>query len=351
MDFHPLWWQNDLTEMHHWERDIHDAGYVWRITKEIQDWALISDAIVFQMLHGPGFKMDEHTKLDYVNHSMALFRAVKELVPNKPIFTEIDDHITSTPIYNAADPFYAPGAALRELAIAQFKESDGLIVSTPYLQEVYSEFNDNIFVVENSLDFKVWDAVKKKSKKGIRIGWAGGATHSQDLEILESVIPRITERHKDVSFVFVHGTPHSLRGLKNVEHIQKWTRIDKYPSFLGSLDFDIGIAPLVDNAFNRGKSNLRWLEYSGLGIPTVASKVGHFAQTINHGVDGFLAENHNEFEQYLEVLITDKKARTAMGAMAKDRARLDFNVDRTAQKYAEILQQAVDRKTPVEVLQ
>lgn len=335
-EIHHLWWQKDLTNMHPWQWEVGDPKYMWRITKELQDWSFKADAIVFQMLHN--------------RHGLSIFRGLKDMLRDKgyniPIISEIDDHMTSTPVYNPADEYYTPGAELREIALAQFKESDAMIVSTPYLKEVYSEFNDNIYVVPNALDFEVWDKVKPKSKGGIRIGWAGGANHDDDLKIMEGAIKSLTQKYKEVKFVLVHGVPKELRGLHGVEFISKWARIDRYPAFIGSLDFDIGIAPLVDNAFNRGKSNLRWLEYSALGIPTVASKVGHFAETIHHGQDGFLAED-NEFEKYLELLIENKSLRNSMGSEANRRVREDFNIEDMSKHYVLVVSKIIENKPAI----
>lgn len=337
-EFHVLWWNKKLTEVHPWERDILKSEYMWRITKEIQDWAQISDVIVFGMLHGSGIKTDRMTKDDYITESMGIFRALKDMF-NKPIFSEIDDNMLSTPDYNPAAPHYVPNAELRDLAITQFKESDGLIVSTPYLKEVYSDCNENIHVIPNSIDFKLWDKVVKKDKKGIRVGWAGGANHEEDLRMLETIIPLFPK----VTFVMVHGCPHYLRKFKNVEYRAKWTHIDKYPNYLGGLGFDIGIAPLIDSSFNRGKSNLRWLEYSALKVPTVASRVGHFIDSIKDGEDGFLASSTDEFIKKLETLIKLPGIRNEMGKNAYNKVFSNFNVDETVKDYISVLSQKVEQ--------
>lgn len=329
-DSHVLWWQKNLTSCHPWEIEISDPQYTWRITKEMQDWVLQSDAIVFQMLH--------------TKSALAAFRAIKDMCPGKTIISEIDDHMLSTPIYNPADEFYAPQTELRALALSQFKESDGMVVSTPYLKEVYSEVNENIHVVPNCIDFTLWDKAKPNPKPGIRIGWAGGATHTEDLALISGVIDNIGQRFPEIRFVFVHGLPEALRGKPNIVHVKKWTPILKYPKFIAGQDFDIGIAPLVDNAFNRGKSNIRWLECAALKVPVVASNVGHFKETINSGKDGFLADNPAEFEEMLVSLIKDRQKRVAMGLAAYERARRDFNVDTITEEYAAFLAQCVEKK-------
>ena len=350
MNFPVIWWQKDLYEVHPWERDVHQTEHFWRITKELQDWAVQAEIIVFGMLHGPGVSVlseKSNAVSDYLTNSMAMFMAIKDMFPNKPILTEIDDDMLSTPPYNPAAPFYVPEGILRKLVLMQMKESDGVITSTPRLAEIYSDFNTNIHVIPNAIDFKVWDKAKnarKLGKKGIRIGWAGGANHEDDLKIMEKVIPAITAKHKNVEFTFVHGCPHYLRDIPGVTYKSPWTSIDKYPKMLAQQNFDIGIAPLIDNAFNRGKSNLRWLEYSALGIPTVASNVGNFKETLNHGKDGLLADNAEEFIAHLAWLIGDRTFRRQMGLNAWERVRKDFNVDKVTDTYAQVLEREIEKK-------
>jgi glycosyltransferase involved in cell wall biosynthesis len=344
-DFHVLWWQKDLNEPHPWQRDIHDPGQMWRITKEMQDWCALSDVVIIGTLSGTGTKIiGLNSSNDYVNDTFGIFKALRDTFPSKVILTECDDNVISTPEWNPAYKFFTPEAEIREITLNQFKESDGLIVSTPYLKEIYTEFNSSINVIPNCIDFKIWDKLEGRKRKGIRIGWGGGANHEEDLRIMEEVISPVIAANKDVKFVFVHGCPHYLRKIKGVEYISKWVPVDKWPKYLASQDFDIGIAPLVDNAFNRSKSNLKWLEYSALKIPTVASNVGHFKETINTSDDGMLVNNKEEWISTLNFLIRNKNERKLMGKNAYARIRENFNVDKIVKLYIDILKLEVQKK-------
>lgn len=324
-----LWWQWGLNEIHPWQYRIMDAVDKHAILGEMNAVVREADIVVVGMVHTPA--------------ALSAIYAMKDAYPDKPILMEIDDNILSTPEYNPASAFYGPGSEPRHLAVEQMKVSDALICSTPYLAELYAEFNPHTYTVPNAIDFDLWGKVQTKRKGGIRIGWAGGASHVDDLETILPAVKNILKEYKDVRFVLVHGIPESFKNVPGIECYYKWSRIDRYPQTLAGLDFDIGIAPLVDNAFNRGKSNLRFLEYSALGVPTVASKVGHFAETINHGVDGYLADSVYDFELHLRDLIEDRRLRCAVGARAKDRVLRDFNVDGITKDYHAILKGAVER--------
>jgi len=337
--FHCLGWEKDCNTMSPWQIDIADTANQPFLFGKLFAAGQQADAIVFQRIE--------------TRHALAAFYAMKDQFPNKPILSEIDDDIFDVAPYNPASATLAPGSHLTQLAIDQFRNSDGLIVSTPYLKDVYSEFNEHIYVVPNSIDVQKWDNAPKKKKTGIRIGWIGSGSHSKDLELLDKVFPAILEKNNDVSFVIasyfqedLSALPEFLKNRKGVKIDNRWTPILKYPARLAGLDFDIGLAPLVDNKFNRGKSNLRWLEYSALGIPSVCSDVGHFAETVKDGFDGFLARTPEQFISHIQTLISDSKLRKRIGRAAHARVAKDFNVDKNIDIYIDAIEDCLTR-TPI----
>lgn len=337
----PLWYK-DLNQVQPWQERItdkadkpYDPFFIRQFVPMIESGCVQADAVVFQYAHEEG--------------ALELFDAIRIKFPRLPVLTEIDDNILSVPQYNEAVTTFDPRSEVRRRAIHQMRSSDGVIVSTPYLKEIYSEFNAQIHVVPNAIDFKQWDKLKGKKKPGIRIGWAGGSGHEGDFEPVANAIKQVLAAHKDTRLVLVNGPakvgiPDYFNGVERVEHHATWTPILKYPKMLADMDFDIGIAPITDSAFNRAKSNLKWLENSALGIPTVAMRVGHFAETVNDGVDGLLAEDAEEFKKHLELLVTNRKWRKAIGTAANASVRRDFNVEEVAKHYVSCLDDVIAKK-------
>jgi hypothetical protein len=325
-----LGWEKQQDYSAPWQFDIADANHQPRLFGMLYSGGQQADAIVFQRVE--------------TDAALTTFYAMKDQFPDKPILMEIDDDVTDVAAYNQAHGSFKPGSNLLNIAIAQMRACDGLIVSTPYLKEVYSEFCPNIYVVPNSIDVQRWDKVQRKKKPGIRIGWMGSTSHAEDLEIVASIIPEILEKHKDVTFVFGSGAlPDFLKGIERVEVLEKWVPILKYPQHLAHQDFDIGMAPLRDNKFNRAKSNLRWLELAALGIPCVASNVGHFKETLRHGKDVLLAENANEFSAHLSALISSVSLRKQIGSAAKARVYEDFNTDKNLDLFVAAVNDCLNR--------
>jgi intein/homing endonuclease/glycosyltransferase involved in cell wall biosynthesis len=300
-EFDVVWYQKDLQTIHPWQLDLKKPEHYYRIMAELWDRVKHADAIVVQMVQS--------------SNGLAMVHAIKDAIKEKgwhiPVLAEIDDDMLNTPAYNPAAYAYNPGEPLREIAVSQFKASDGIIVTTPHLKEVYEHLNPNVHIIPNAIDFHVWDKANSQRKKrsGVRIGWAGGANHDADFKGFDTIIKNITSRHKDVKFVFVHGVPRHLRDLPGVEFHRDFFRIDKYPQKMNNLDIDIGIAPLVDNGFNRGKciTGDSWVLTSE-GIKRI-DNVSEF-----RGVDQFLPVKGESFEAFYYGGVKDcVRIKTSMG--------------------------------------
>jgi glycosyltransferase involved in cell wall biosynthesis len=286
----------------------------------------------------------------------------------KPFIVEVDDNYVDVPLWNEAFHGYRNGSSYRRISIDCMRNADALMVTTPHLGELYTQFNDNVYVIENSLDFKGdrkfvgWDKVSVRKHKGTRLGWIGGRAHFDDLMMVAPVLRDILERNRDVKLVLINsaikhscellGREYPFRGLSNVHYADRSVPINRYSQFMASFGFDIGIAPLVDCNFNRSKSNLRWLEYSALKIPTVATGISHFNQSIEDGKTGFLIKDNNlsEWKSTLELLIKNKDMREQVGKNAYQRVKKDFNVARNAPKYLRLLKELSQPRIELEAV-
>lgn len=269
----------------------------------------------------------------------------------KPIFMEIDDYILNLPGYNIASNSYTPGSNIEWVVQKQMESSDGLIVSTNYLKKLYSGFNKNIYVIPNGVDLEVWKKIKikKRNDSKVRIGFSGSPNHTGDIRMLKNVIELILSMYDNVEFYFKACCPEFLQNKKNVILDDNWKLIDEYPQDLADAGFDIAIAPLRDNNFNRCKSNLRYLEMSMLKIPTVASNINDYKDTIQHGVTGYLCNNDDEWINTLSLLIENVKLRHKIGNSAYNYICGNYNIKDIAKNYVNTLKSVKNIKVEVKV--
>lgn len=160
---------------------------------------------------------------------------------------------------------------LRRKVKEQFQCSDRLIVANEALAAEFKKMAGDIVVVPNYLENIRWDSLllpEKNTAKKLRVGWAGGQQHENDLKF---ILPIVEALYKEVDWVFMGLCLEELEPF--VKEIHKGVTFDLYPQKLAELNLDLAIAPLMHNKFNECKTNLRLLEYGILGWAVVCSDV------------------------------------------------------------------------------
>lgn len=216
---------------------------------------------------------------------------------------------------------------------------DALTVTQPVLARMHESYvgRGEIYVLPNSLDldfYKPWE--RRASKNEIRIGWQGGASHWRDMKIVEGPLTEIKRKHSNVKFVFFgQAFPDMQKAFPDAEY-HPWVDQDTFHVKLGSLDLDIGLCPLEDTGFNRGKSNLKMIEYGVFGVPSICSSISEGPYNEALGEDRLLVENTDEaWFEAIDGLIGDKNKRKHIGDNARKTVENVYNIDVTWRFWAE----------------
>jgi len=261
----------------------------------------------------------------------------------KKVLYEWDDYFFDISKYNPAKGAYTE----KELNMtnAFLYEADGVICSTNYLAKLTKKHTSKpIYVLPNGIDMAKYDkiAALKKPHDTINIGYMGSATHLADIYGTECwrAIILIMNEFKNVRLV-LKGYDFTQTDYFN--HLRDRIDIleggDDYQ--IDMLKFDIGLAPLQDTDFNRAKSNLKFLEYSALGIPTVASRVKAY-KCINHNITGMLVDNKLTYWYLaLKELVTNEMTRKRLAFNANAYVRKTFDAPLIATKYTEVFKEVL----------
>ena len=134
--------------------------------------------------------------------------------------------------------------------------------------------------------------------------------------------------------------PTAKIGLETGIWLVEGVHISKYYGKLLSLGLHIGIAPLVDNNFNRCKSNIKYLEYTMAGIPVIASNVLPYSSTIKDGEDGIIVKKgrYNLWKRALESLIENEKERIRLWENAKMKVIQHYDIRKKVLLYKKVYQ-------------
>lgn len=196
----------------------------------------------------------------------------------------------------------------------------------------YQAYVPRVQVIPTVIDPERYATVETTPTLVPRIGWIGTPLNRQHVEILKPVFEHLAlERQFELVFV---GLNEELNW--QVPHVRymQWKLQDELQFFA---HFDIGVMPLRDTPFARGKCAFKLIQYMACGLPVVASAVGANCEVVQNGVNGYLAENDLEWSVALRSLIDDPALRTRMGKEGQRLVQQVYSVSAVWPKYCEIL--------------
>ena len=233
---------------------------------------------------------------------------------------DIDDDLLAIDRDHNEYAHYAAAAPMIKQMIA---EADEVWVSTAALLQRVNALGGKGVLLENELDSRLWPAPPVSTvDEPVRVLYMGTTTHQADFEsiIVPSVGALVREfSRSQVEFELI-GVAKSAPSPWKVRTPPGAVQAS-YPAFCHWLrnqpSFSIGVAPLSDTAFNRGKSHIKWLEYSAIGAVTVASAIGEYGASITDGVNGVLTDNSVDgFHANLRGLVIDRSRLQALRTRA-----------------------------------
>jgi glycosyltransferase involved in cell wall biosynthesis len=185
--------------------------------------------------------------------------------------------------------------------------------------------------VPTTIDTHAYQVVERNaSAPNITIGWSGSYSTVQHLDTIRSVVQDLAKSEK--FRLRVIGAPqYELPGV-DVE-VLPW-RSESEVDDLRKID--IGMMPLPDERWARGKCGLKALQYMALGIPTICSPVGVNSTIIEDGKNGFLARDPSEWIAKLKVLLHSPELRRELGEKGRQTVTRSYSAEVIAPKVLKI---------------
>jgi len=228
--------------------------------------------------------------------------------------------------------------AFRDMFRLNFKKADLITCTTEILRKRFLEINPNVAALPNLIDPSFWPQVPEFVKKEVRIGWQGGHSHYEDLFFILPVLEQILKKHSNAKFVYFgdYRFSNMFNKLpKDQVECHPWVPHNVYPYQMNLLNLDIGLCPVMEHDFNITKSTIKWLEYSMLGMSTVASNIPPYSLDIT-GDTGVLCSNDaKEWVDAIDKLVLDKSYRTKMGKTAFMHVMENHTIDKKAHLWIE----------------
>lgn len=165
------------------------------------------------------------------------------------------------------------------------------------------------------------------------IVWIGSPSTAKYLQMLQKPLQLLAQR---MNFVFrIIGAEFQIPGVQ-VECVP-WTEATEVACIAAC---QVGVMPLQDSAWERGKCGYKLIQYMACSLPVVASPIGVNTEIVQHGVNGYLANTTAEWVDALEALLTDSTLRSRMGKAGRQAVEDKYCIQKTGPKMAELLKEA-----------
>jgi len=229
----------------------------------------------------------------------------------QPIVYDCDDAIFHT--YDV-HPNAVVRWFLRNKLAPLLRSASICLCGNAYLEAYASQYCDETIVVPTVVDTSAYRPRPKDTSRAPVVGWIGSPSTWKYVEpLLPTILPLIAARGGRFRAI---GTGPGGRGYPGIEVVD-WSEETEIAEVQA---FDVGIMPLPDERWARGKCGYKLIQYMACGLPVVGSPVGVNTEIIDHGLNGFLASDLGEWEQSLNKLLTDPALRETMGSLGRARA-------------------------------
>lgn len=202
---------------------------------------------------------------------------------------DLDDNLWAVPKWSPARKIFdvlRPGFAVCAEICDAVTVSTQPLVSAAW-QELRGRFKGEIHVVPNAIDFQLFKRPPlPKPEAKVIIGWGGSGTHDMDVVECWEVLPEVMAEAEDrvvMEFVNMYP-PQKLRSHLSVR-MHKWVPVAEYMARFATWGWDIVLAPLEENRFNRSKSNIKALEAAALGAVCLMAPVTPYLNFVEHHPD------------------------------------------------------------------
>lgn len=227
-------------------------------------------------------------------------------------------------IYDYDDAIYLNDDCTESVHLARLvytlKKADLVIAGNSELRRYALQYNQNVIVIPTPVpDICRIDSVKRPDDK-IVLGWIGSKNNLKYLEPLKDIFTLLQDKY---------GDSVTLKVISDGEYAHNTLRVENIPWSMeaekdGLSSIDIGLMPLEDNEWTRGKCSFKAILYMSYGIPTVASPVGMNKDLISNGKDGFLARGKEEWYDALGRLVSDGALRKRIGMAGRSTVEKGF---------------------------
>ena len=270
----------------------------------------------------------------------------REAIPIGPPYIERRIAKLGIPIvYDFDDAIFLPAVSEANKAFSFLKNpervseilsiSRQVTVGNEFLASYARRFNPRVTVIPTAVDttrFMPRTDPPPADGRKLVVGWIGSPTTFRYLESLKDVLAAVSARHPFTLKVSGAGRPVDFPGVD--VQVVPWSMADEVSLFNTC---DIGVYPLTDDDWSRGKCGFKAIQCMACGVPVVAAAVGVNREIITHGVNSMLASTTQDWIDHLSTLLTNPDLRRAMAIAGRRTIDACYSLRVTAPQLAAVL--------------
>jgi glycosyltransferase involved in cell wall biosynthesis len=213
-----------------------------------------------------------------------------------------------------------------------------VVAGNEYLAQYARRFNPHVTVIPSSVDTDAYrPAPRPSSDRQLVLGWMGSSTSQTYLEMFAPVLRQILDA-QPLELLIVSDREPVLPGVR-----YRWRPWSGDREAADLAEFDIGIMPMPDDEWARGKCSMKALQYMGMGVPAVCTAVGTNVEVIQHGENGFLATTPEDWKAAIGALARDPALRRSMGDAGRRTVEARYSMRAAAARFGDVVRAAVAR--------
>jgi hypothetical protein len=313
----------------HWQRQIVSRITLeyWVTRRDVEN----ADVVVFSRNNEPAYA-------GALQYALELGRSV---------VYELDDNLFDSPLNAELGRYHRSPERLNQLR--HYIESASLVrVYSDELRKKIAEINANVVRVDGPVDWSLVPSQRPRcdSRDKVWIVYATSRIQDELSNIFLADVEKLLAAYAGRVELFLWG-PHFSRLARHpaVRFLNCIANYDRFFRKFASYGFDIGLAPLLDDAFHLSKSNNKFREYAACGIAGVYSNVKVYSECVEHGVTGVLVENEKgAWFDALARLVQDTELRRGIQTKAQEYARQHYGMDKFCAIWLEQIRSVLEQR-------
>lgn len=216
------------------------------------------------------------------------------------------------------------------------RAASGAIVENTYTAAYAERYCPRVSIITGPIDTRRYSpGTTVEECDGVVLGWIGSYTSAPYLELIRDPLAELGVRHPNLRLRLI-----GQGGFCTDAVAMEWRPWSLQTEVQDLRGFDIGLMPLPDDPWTRGKGGYKLLQYLSMGIPAVSSPVGINREIVEDDVNGFCAGTHDEWVSCLDRLIQDRALRHRLGKAGRAKMEACYSLDRSSRRLLHILNSA-----------